>query len=141
MVRSISMNGWINGSSYGDPSGNSVAYDVRSSAPTSAEGAMKYIFFRRENQLRTPSKTWLLLDEDEKSINDSMFLVDMGSGRGLVDAPARRHGNAYGINFTDGHAEIFKLLDARTINWTSLAIDKTNNKDWEKLSEVTTQLK
>jgi prepilin-type processing-associated H-X9-DG protein len=82
-----------------------------------------------------------MLDEDEKSINDSMFVVDMGGGSGIADAPARRHGNAYGINFCDGHAEIYKLRDWRTQTWPTglpIAISGPLNMDWVALTNVTT---
>lgn len=140
VVRSISMSGWIAGASYGDV--NTISYDPDLPDGNAGDGLLKYIFFRKETQLRSPSKTWLMIDEDAESINDGMFLVDMGSGRGVVDAPSRRHGNAYGINFTDGHSEIYKLLDPRMISWkvtADLPIPKLNNVDWSNLTNVTTQ--
>jgi prepilin-type N-terminal cleavage/methylation domain-containing protein/prepilin-type processing-associated H-X9-DG protein len=137
VVRSYSMNGWMNGASYGDP-GGSTSYLTPAN-----DGALRYTFFRKENQLKRPSDLWLLLDEDGGSINDSMFLVDVETGRGLVDAPSRRHDNAYGINFADGHAEIYKLRDDRTRRWTALPVAKSGpvNPDWEALKKVSTVLK
>ena len=136
VLRSLSMNGWIAGRSYGDP-GGSTTFDTPQS-----DGALKYQFMRKESQVQAASKTWFLLDEDEKSINDAMFLVDMESGNGIVDAPSRRHGNAYCLNFLDGHSELFRLLDPRTIRWASLPVSKTGpNPDWQKLRDVSTNLK
>ncbi len=132
VVRSLSMNGWIAGRSYGDPNG-SVTFDN----PPSMDTALKYTFFRKDTQILQPANIWMMLDEDAKSINDGMFLVDMETGNGLADAPSRRHSNGYGINFADGHAEIFKLRDPRTINWTTLPVPKTPfNPDWQKLRDV-----
>ncbi len=136
VVRSVSMNGWIGGRTYGDPNdpGSSVTYN----SPPAGDSVLKYTFFRKESQLSNPSGIWYLLDEDEKSINDAMFLVDMELGNGLADAPSRRHANGYGINFADGHAEIFKLLDGRTMSWSFLPVPKSNplNVDWQKLRNV-----
>jgi len=57
-----------------------------------------------------PSAIYILIDEHENSINDSHFfpfdnLNTYGNNRWL-DAPSGRHGNAAGITFADGHAEI-----------------------------------
>jgi len=133
VVRSLSMNSWISGRSFGDPYGSVTFAD-----PPTADQTLKYTFFRRESQILSPSTIWYLLDEDEKSINDAMFVVDMEAGNGLADAPSRRHSDAYGINFADGHAEIFKLLDSRSKNWTFLPVPKSNplNVDWQKLRNV-----
>jgi prepilin-type N-terminal cleavage/methylation domain-containing protein len=134
VIRSYSMNGWMNGSSYGD---ESTTYLTPNN-----DRFLTHRFFRKDSQLSRPSNLWVLLDEDEKSINDSMFLVDMGGGNGLVDAPSRRHDRAYGINFADGHSEIYKLKDARTIQWTTLPIAKTGpNPDWVALTNVSTVLR
>jgi prepilin-type processing-associated H-X9-DG protein len=60
---------------------------------------------------------WVLIDEREDSINDGLFQTDL-KGRGasarIVDYPASYHGNAAGILFADGHAEIKKWRDPRT---------------------------
>jgi prepilin-type N-terminal cleavage/methylation domain-containing protein/prepilin-type processing-associated H-X9-DG protein len=131
--RSISMNGWLNGlevnsSGFGD-----------SSPP-------QYIYFTKESQIRRPAHVWMMIDEDGHSINDGMFLVNIGaggSGKGLVDGPARRHGNAFGINFCDGHAEIYTLKDSRWINWkgpilpAGIPISSPLNVDWQWLAQHT----
>jgi prepilin-type N-terminal cleavage/methylation domain-containing protein len=135
VVRSISMNGWMNGRSYGDPTG-ATTYET----PLNDAG-LTYRFFRKDSQLIKPAQLWVMLDEDEKSINDSMFLVDISTGNGIVDAPSRRHDRAYGLNFADGHSEIYKLKDPRSYSWTTLPISKANNPDWVALSSVSTILK
>ncbi|HXU77781.1 MAG TPA: prepilin-type N-terminal cleavage/methylation domain-containing protein [Methylomirabilota bacterium] len=134
VIRSISMNGWMNGRSFGDPSGGTT-YET-----PAADTGCTYRFFRKDVQVQKPATLWVMIDEDEKSINDSMFVVDMGAGSGIADAPARRHDNAYGINFADGHSEIYKLRDPRSRSWTSLPIPKTGplNVDWVALTNVAT---
>ena len=120
------MNGWMNGNAFGNP------------APPNA-----FRLFKKDSEMRKPSRLWLLLDEDELSINDGMFLVNMGAdARGLVDAPARRHGNSYAINFADGHSEIFKLLDSSSYNYstfTGTTIPK--NRDYAALTNVSTEIR
>ena len=58
------------------------------------------------------SKTLVLLDEREDSINDGMFVVDMmtypNSTATIVDFPASYHGGAGGFSFADGHSELKK---------------------------------
>jgi hypothetical protein len=68
-----------------------------------------------------------------------MFLVDVGGSGRLLDLPSRLHGNGYGINFNDGHAEIYKLMDAASINWTPTSAHPMGGyNDWVKLRDVTT---
>jgi len=136
VVRSVSMNSWMCGRSFGDPSGVTVIYPD----PPGNDARLAYRLFRKDSALLRPATLWLMIDEDEKSINDSMFVVDMGAGNGIADAPARRHGMAYGINFADGHAEIYKLRDPRSQAWTSLPIPKSGplNPDWVALTNIST---
>jgi len=138
VVRSVSMNSWLNGRSYGDPRGSTTYLTPAS------DGSLFYRFFRKEAQLFRASQLWLLVDEDatesNPSINDSMFVVDMGTGNGLVDLQSRRHGNAYGINFADGHSEIYQIRDPRTRSASGPPVPKFGpvNPDWQALTNVTT---
>jgi prepilin-type N-terminal cleavage/methylation domain-containing protein/prepilin-type processing-associated H-X9-DG protein len=123
-VRSYSINGWMGG--------------------TSVASQSNYWVFRKETEIvnPSPSDAWIFLDEHERSINDGWFAVDMKGSWGLLDAPATRHNNGYGITFVDGHADIWRLTDERSINWESLPVsNRPKNPDWEKLSAATTSLK
>jgi len=67
-----------------------------------------------------PSKTWVLLDEREDSINDGFFVVQMEgypniATTHMVDYPAGYHNKAGGFSFADGHSEIHKWRDPRTV--------------------------
>ncbi|MDB6024034.1 MAG: xcpT 2 [Verrucomicrobiales bacterium] len=104
ILRSISMNAYINGRTYGDPSGSDWVV-TGGPVPTTVK------YFVRETEMKNPSAIFLFLDEDPKSINDGMFLSDMGTGKGLVDLPSRLHDMGYGIDFADGHAEIYTFKD------------------------------
>jgi hypothetical protein len=129
ILRSIAMNSYMAGTSYG------VSPTWVATAPNGPRNPDKPVY-RKESEMRAPSQTWLVLDEDQESINDGMFLVDMGGSRGFLDLPARSHGNAYGINFNDGHAEVYKLRDAASVNWNVGDYGGVN--DYRALTNVTT---
>lgn len=67
-----------------------------------------------------PSQTMVLLDEREDSINDGFWVVWMPGYPNLaetriIDYPASYHNGAAGLSFGDGHSEIHKWVDPRTI--------------------------
>ncbi len=63
-----------------------------------------------------PAKLFVLIDENMFSINDAGFAVTMVNNR-FLDGPGSFHGGACGIAFADGHSEIKKWKDQRTIDW------------------------
>lgn len=69
----------------------------------------------------SPAKLWLLTDENADSINDGAFAFAMPSGTaqspstGWIDVPSKRHNNACGFTFVDGHAQIHKWLMPQNI--------------------------
>ena len=95
-----------------------------------------------------PSNTWVLLDEHPDSINDGFFCVDM---RGypdpaqakLPDLPASFHNKAAGIAFADGHSEIHRWKDPRTMpgirRTDPPAVSHANNPDVLWLWDHTTR--
>jgi prepilin-type N-terminal cleavage/methylation domain-containing protein/prepilin-type processing-associated H-X9-DG protein len=103
-----------------------------------------------------PSMTYVLLDEREDSINDGFFVVSMdgslysrspslGSIR-MVDVPASYHNRSGGFSFADGHAEIKRWTDSRTMPpiraraWVTSGV-QGNNKDVMWMQEHSTRLK
>lgn len=108
VLRSISMNSYINGRTYGDsPSDWTVGGSDVSTA---------HRYFKKDTDITRPSQVFLFLDEDPGNtqvvgINDGMYLTDVGSGRGVVDLPSTLHEFGFGIDFADGHAEIYKFKD------------------------------
>ncbi len=133
-VRSVSMNCWMN-----------YLFDVDI-------GQNQYIIFRKYSDIvrPTPAMAWVLIDEREDSINDGLFQVDVanrgGSAR-IVDYPAGYHGNAAGILFADGHAEIKRWMDPRTTpplkrnSLIPLNVASPNNPDVAWLQERSTSRK
>ena len=98
-VRSISMNGWMG-----------------PNAPAWNDG---FITFKKTLQIVKPgpSQALVFLDEREDSIDDGYYAVNMirGGGAQLVNFPGSFHNGAGGLTFADGHAEIHKWLDPRTV--------------------------
>jgi prepilin-type processing-associated H-X9-DG protein len=58
---------------------------------------------------------FVVLDEREDSINDSWYASDPDTKWQIVDYPASYHGNAAGYSFADGHSEIHRFRDPRTM--------------------------
>jgi len=129
VVRSYSMNSWMNGRSFGDPTGSSTY------ATPAADDSLTYTLFRQESQVRQPSTLWNLIDEDASSINDSLFLVDMQPENGITDRPTNRHGETYELAFADGHMESINLTEPLA-NWNRYYL--APDADWVKLKEMTT---
>jgi prepilin-type N-terminal cleavage/methylation domain-containing protein len=126
VVRSYSMNSWMNGRSFDDPTGDS------NYTTPDQDATLTFTFFRKESQITEPSGMWYLIDEDGTTINDSMFVVDVGTDNGIGDLPATRHGGSYELNFADGHNEQVKWL-AAPADWLA-----GSDPDWEKLKGMTT---
>ncbi|MFM8356951.1 MAG: type II secretion system protein, partial [Verrucomicrobiota bacterium] len=102
-VRSVSMNAYV-GTRFNGGAGSA-------NRPYTAG----YTQFIKATDMRSPSQTWVTIDEREDSINDAWFAVDMTSydprrpaGYLVVDYPASYHNRAGGLSFADGHSEIRK---------------------------------
>ena len=66
-----------------------------------------------------PSHVWVFVDEHPDSINDAQLFVNPrwgGLSAEWTDMPASYHNGACGFSFADGHSEIKRWLDGRTIN-------------------------
>jgi prepilin-type N-terminal cleavage/methylation domain-containing protein len=67
-----------------------------------------------------PSLTWVLIDEEARSLNDAGFAVGMNNPE-WIDWPGTYHNMACGFAFADGHSEIKKWKDGRTKVTTSVS--------------------
>ena len=99
-VRSVSMNCWMNGCEDCDDGW--------------------YYVFRKMTDIVTlgPSQAFVFVDEHEDSITVGNFNVAAGPvwpNTEWLQLPASRHGAACTFSFADGHAEIKKWRDPRTI--------------------------
>lgn len=132
-VRSISANNWMHGKEWWDNVG---------------QGFIMYI---KLGEIRAPSEKWVFLDEREDSINDGSFAVSMNgypnqpSQYKIVDYPASYHNGACGFAFADGHAEIRRWVDSRTMpvlrrgQLLPLNVASPNNPDVAWLLQRTTE--
>jgi prepilin-type N-terminal cleavage/methylation domain-containing protein len=130
VVRSFSMNSWLNGSSRNDPTGISTFLTPQNDL------TLTYTLFRREGQILQPSGIWRLIEADASTIGDSMFLVDMGLYNQTPDLPSTRHDNTYTLTFMDGHSEAVSLR-AATAQWQKVA-NNASDPDWLFLKSITT---
>ena len=60
-----------------------------------------------------PSMTWVLIDEDAKSLNDAGFAVGMVTAE-WIDWPGTYHNMACGFAFADSHSEVKKWKNGST---------------------------
>ena len=141
-VRSLSMNGWIG---Y-----NSEAWD----------GPPGLNLYKKVSQMVRPGPVdiWVILDEREDSINDGWFAVSMNgtappggtadpAAYMIIDFPASYHSGAAGFSFADGHSEIHKWRDPRTMpalrrgQDLGLRVSSPNNPDVAWFHQHTTGFK
>ncbi|MCD8535546.1 MAG: type II secretion system GspH family protein [Verrucomicrobia bacterium] len=105
-VRSMSMLNWVGGNAY-----------------TDGGWGPGWIVYKKITDFRNPgpAKTIVFLDEREDSINDSFWVVVMDGFRSsplryrIVDFPASYHNRGGGFSFADGHSELKRWLDSRTV--------------------------
>lgn len=111
----------------------------------------KYRVYYKTSQITSPSPSqcFVLLDEHPDGINAGGFanmMVEKEASARIIDYPASYHNGAAGISFADGHAEIRKWVDARTMPKPRYTIDlplnvaSPNNKDMIWLAERTSSL-
>jgi prepilin-type N-terminal cleavage/methylation domain-containing protein/prepilin-type processing-associated H-X9-DG protein len=65
-----------------------------------------------------PSESWLFTDEHPDSIDDAVLYTNPGSTNGtgqFTELPSSDHGGSCGMAYADGHAEIHKWKDSRTV--------------------------
>jgi prepilin-type N-terminal cleavage/methylation domain-containing protein/prepilin-type processing-associated H-X9-DG protein len=96
-VRSISMNCYV-----GNPSRTWTSPSRYTQCKTFA-------------MIKSPVDMFVFLDEREDSINDGWYASDPDTRWQIVDYPASYHGNAAGYSFADGHSEIHRFKDPRTM--------------------------
>ena len=107
-VRSMAMSIWVGGWEGQDAGCSGPAWRVYLKSPDMVNPG--------------PSHVWVLVDEREDRINYGNAFTDMtgypetaAAWRFHYDYPGSYHNRAAGFSFADGHAEIKKWLDDRTV--------------------------
>lgn len=146
-IRSMSMSIWVGGNK-GTDGGWAPKRDNHE----------KWWVFTKSGSMNDPgpAMTYVLLDEREDSINDGFFVVSMENSAydvkpnpnsiSMVDVPASYHNRAGGFSFADGHSEIKRWTDARTMppvkknSWVQSGV-QGNNRDVMWMQEHSTRLR
>lgn len=105
-VRSMSMNGNMNGNSW-------YTEQIKN----------RFFTFRKTSEIvrPAPSQAFVFLDEHPDAIDDGYFLVFLDRRHLWGNMPANYHNGACGFSFADGHAEIKKWVDPDTLSKTIVA--------------------
>jgi prepilin-type N-terminal cleavage/methylation domain-containing protein/prepilin-type processing-associated H-X9-DG protein len=109
--RSVSMNNFVGWESrvWGGPAWGPT------STQGSQQGGYRYPLNYKSQNIMSPVNLFVVLDERTDSINDGWYASDPATPYQVVDFPASYHGNAAGYAFADGHSEIHRFLDGRTM--------------------------
>jgi prepilin-type N-terminal cleavage/methylation domain-containing protein len=146
-IRSMSMSIWVGG--WMDPARGQ--YDADCSGPA-------WRVYKKLTDMVDPgpAKTWVFLDEREDKINYGNFFTDMTgypdvspSWKFHFDMPGFYHHRACGFSFADGHAEMKRWVDERTMppiqaggSWSSATyVASPRNPDIFWLQERSTRKK
>ncbi len=135
-VRSMSMNAWVGGNN---------------GAHTWFGGKEWRMYIKSSDMVDPgPAMTWILIDEREDSINDGFWVTQMPgypnpASTIITDYPAAYHNRAGGLAFGDGHSEIHRWVDPRTVPVVKkgalipLNVPSPNNKDILWIQDRTTR--
>ncbi|HWH69017.1 MAG TPA: prepilin-type N-terminal cleavage/methylation domain-containing protein [Candidatus Sulfotelmatobacter sp.] len=96
-VRSLSMNSFVG-----------------SNARTWTPGS-RFSLLTNLAQIKAPANVFVFLEERPDGINDGCFFTNPDTRYNLIDYPAALHNTGGSFSFADGHAEIHRWKDARTI--------------------------
>ncbi|MDG1892096.1 MAG: type II secretion system protein [Verrucomicrobiota bacterium] len=103
-VRSMSMNGCINGDSWYTDEIENLFYT-----------------FRKQSSIIHPANKYVFLDEHPDAIDDGYHLTFVNRVNQWGNMPANYHNGACGFSFADGHSEIKKWIDPDTLSKTIVA--------------------
>jgi prepilin-type processing-associated H-X9-DG protein len=128
--------------SNGLPNTNPLSYAMNGwmgSRTMTAANSSTYRSFVREteiNAIGAAPRLWVIADEESSTLNDGWFLVTMDDAQPFVNFPGVRHQRGGGMNFADGHAQIFKLRDPTSAPGKQIS---AYNPDWLLFKQMTTE--
>ena len=96
-VRSVSMNGFVGGTSEGDVGGDESGY----------------VTFHKMRDIRRPADIYVILDEHPSSINDGLWVPPYIPNQ-WSDFPASYHLWCGSFNYADGHAALHEWINPST---------------------------
>ena len=138
VVRSYSLNCWMNGQSMGDPSGFvSMASDEHQN-----DGRLQYRFYRKQSQLGRPSELLVFVEESEKTLTDAMFsaVKNLVTSKDLADSPSSRHRYSCPVGFADGHQGYLRLSVPSKLRGLKAADEaKLQEQDLERIGTLSTE--
>jgi prepilin-type N-terminal cleavage/methylation domain-containing protein len=105
--------------------------------PTTASDYV--LFYTKDSDIPHPEQMWVLVEEDQRSINDGFFVTDP-TARIWMDFPttsAHRHNGTYVLNFADGHSSAWRLNDQRTFQVCLNKTEQPGNTDLARLARAT----
>lgn len=105
--------------------------------PSTAAGFVP--FYAKYSDIPRPDQLWVLLDQDERSIDDGFFVTDPTAGI-WFDLPAmsaHRHNYSYTLNFADGHSDIWRYTDPRSFQVSVNQTEQPGNTDLARLARAT----
>jgi prepilin-type N-terminal cleavage/methylation domain-containing protein len=105
--------------------------------PSTAENYVP--FYASYYEIPRPSQLWVLLEEDERSINDGFFVTDP-TAQIWFDFPAtsaHRHNYSFELAFSDGHSDIWRHRDLRTFRVAQNKTEQPGNADLARLASAT----
>ena len=82
------------------------------SSAIGAPSAKGFYPYSKIANLKSPTLTFVFLDEREDSINDGALYTSVDFPNIIIDVPANRHNGAASISFTDGHTEMHQWTSA-----------------------------
>ena len=103
-VRSVGMNGLIEGGAYKDHAAGDSHWFPGWWAYDKMTDIIK----------PPPANLWVFVDEHPDSINDGWTIMELDNPNKWNDLPASYHNGACGFGFADGHGEIKKWLESST---------------------------
>ena len=97
------------------------------------------LFYSKYAEIPRPEQMWVLLEQDERSIDDGFFVTDPTAGI-WFDLPAmseHRHDYSFTLSFADGHSSIWHYQDSRSFQVSMNKTEQPGNADLARLARAT----